>query len=134
MMPTAGWRCLRGRSTSKLSSRKRHRKRTMNHNLIGVLSETEAAKAVENEPGNTSERYEVIVLGGGKGGKTLATELGNKGVKTALIERSAEPGVQLLDMPDFPEAYKPEALGGREFLDLLRAEKILEFEIGRAHV
>jgi pyruvate/2-oxoglutarate dehydrogenase complex dihydrolipoamide dehydrogenase (E3) component len=40
--------------------------------------------------GNTSERYEVIVLGGGKGGKTLATELGNKGVKTALIEQSAE--------------------------------------------
>lgn len=32
--------------------------------------------------------YEVIVLGGGKGGKTLATELGHKGVKTALIERS----------------------------------------------
>jgi pyruvate/2-oxoglutarate dehydrogenase complex dihydrolipoamide dehydrogenase (E3) component len=39
---------------------------------------------------NISERYEVIVLGCGKGGKTLATELGNKGVKTALIERSAE--------------------------------------------
>ena len=56
------------------------------------------------------QSYEVIVLGGGKGGKTLATELGNKSVKMALIERSAEPGVQLLDMPDFPEAYKPEAL------------------------
>ena len=34
--------------------------------------------------------YEVIVIGGGKGGKTLATELGHKGIKTALIERSAE--------------------------------------------
>ena len=33
--------------------------------------------------------YEVIVIGGGKGGKTLAIELGNKGIKTALIERSA---------------------------------------------
>src|SRR5204863_7974806 len=32
--------------------------------------------------------YQVIVLGGGKGGKTLAIELGQKGVKTALIERS----------------------------------------------
>src|SRR5437762_12029555 len=39
---------------------------------------------------NPPQSYEVIVLGGGKGGKTLATELGNKGVKTALIERSAE--------------------------------------------
>ena len=47
------------------------------------------------------QSYEVIVLGGGKGGKTLATELGNKSVTMALIERSAEPGVQLLDMPDF---------------------------------
>lgn len=40
--------------------------------------------------GKALERYEVIILGGGKGGKTLATELGNKGVKTALIEQSAE--------------------------------------------
>lgn len=38
----------------------------------------------------TTEEYEVIVIGGGKGGKTLAIELGQKGVKTALIERSAE--------------------------------------------
>ena len=36
------------------------------------------------------ETYQVIVLGGGKGGKTLAIELGQNGVKTALIERSAE--------------------------------------------
>jgi pyruvate/2-oxoglutarate dehydrogenase complex dihydrolipoamide dehydrogenase (E3) component len=39
---------------------------------------------------NPPQSYEVIVLGGGKGGKTLAIELGNKGVKTALIEQSAE--------------------------------------------
>ena len=38
----------------------------------------------------TTEKYEVIVIGGGKGGKTLAIELGQKGIKTALIERSAE--------------------------------------------
>lgn len=36
------------------------------------------------------ESYQVIILGGGKGGKTLAIELGKRGVKTALIERSAE--------------------------------------------
>jgi probable pyridine nucleotide-disulfide oxidoreductase len=38
----------------------------------------------------TATQYDVIVLGGGKGGKTLATELGHKGIKTALIERSAD--------------------------------------------
>src|SRR5439155_524578 len=57
--------------------------------------------STQNKPFMTSpQSYEVIVLGGGKGGKTLATELGNKSVKMALIERSAEPGVQLPDMPD----------------------------------
>jgi pyruvate/2-oxoglutarate dehydrogenase complex dihydrolipoamide dehydrogenase (E3) component len=39
---------------------------------------------------SASISHEVIVLGGGKGGKILATELGHKGIKTALIERSAE--------------------------------------------
>jgi pyruvate/2-oxoglutarate dehydrogenase complex dihydrolipoamide dehydrogenase (E3) component len=39
---------------------------------------------------NQPESYEVIVLGGGKGGKTLATALGHRGIKTALLERSAE--------------------------------------------
>jgi putative NADH-flavin reductase len=37
------------------------------------------------------------------------------------------PGVQLLDTPNFPEAYKAEALGGREFLKVLRAEQELEW-------
>jgi hypothetical protein len=36
-------------------------------------------------------------------------------------------GVQLVDSPGFPEAYKPEALGGQEFLNLLRAENELEW-------
>jgi len=38
----------------------------------------------------TSDAYDVIVIGGGKGGKTLAIDLGQKGVRTALIERSPE--------------------------------------------
>ncbi len=37
------------------------------------------------------EQYEAIVVGGGKGGKTLAVDLGHHGVKTALIER--DPGM-----------------------------------------
>src|ERR1700729_938546 len=34
-----------------------------------------------------AERYEAIVIGGGKGGKTLAMYLGKQNHKTALIER-----------------------------------------------
>ncbi|MBO9662996.1 NAD(P)-dependent oxidoreductase [Dokdonella sp.] len=37
------------------------------------------------------------------------------------------PGVPLVTTPEFPEAYKPEALAGGRFLDLLRAEKELDW-------
>lgn len=37
------------------------------------------------------------------------------------------PGVALVDTPQFPEAYKPEALAGRAFLERLRLEKDLEW-------
>lgn len=33
------------------------------------------------------------------------------------------PGVQLVDTPNFPDAYKPEALAGRDFLNALRGEQ-----------
>ena len=36
---------------------------------------------------NNSERYDAIVIGGGKGGKTLAMHMGRRNDKTALIER-----------------------------------------------
>jgi uncharacterized protein len=39
----------------------------------------------------------------------------------------AKPGVQLVDTPDFPVAAKPEALAGRNTLNLLRAEAALEW-------
>ena len=39
----------------------------------------------------------------------------------------AAPGVALVATPDFPEAYKPEALAGARFLDLLREEKDLDW-------
>ena len=37
------------------------------------------------------------------------------------------PGVQLMDTPDFPAAYKPEALAGRDFLHVLRDERELHW-------
>lgn len=39
----------------------------------------------------------------------------------------ASPGVQLVDTPGFPEAYKPEALAGRDFLNALRGESELDW-------
>jgi putative NADH-flavin reductase len=37
------------------------------------------------------------------------------------------PGVQLVDTPEFPEAYIPEALAGRDFLNALRGERELNW-------
>ena len=37
------------------------------------------------------------------------------------------PGHMLLDAPGFPAAYRPEAEGGRRFLDVLRAERTLDW-------
>jgi uncharacterized protein len=39
----------------------------------------------------------------------------------------AAPGKRVLDAPDFPEAYKPEALAGAAFLDALRRERGLQW-------
>ena len=54
------------------------------------------------------------------------------GVKRLLVVGGAgslevAPGVQLVDTPDFPEAYKPEALAGRDFLNVLRDERELDW-------
>jgi putative NADH-flavin reductase len=58
-------------------------------------------------------------------------------VKSASVKRllvvggagslEVSPGVQLVDTPDFPEAYKPEALAGRDFLNVLRGERELDW-------
>lgn len=37
------------------------------------------------------------------------------------------PGVQALDTPGFPDAYKPEATAGRSFLEVLRKETALDW-------
>ncbi len=39
---------------------------------------------------NDDNRYDAIIIGFGKGGKTLAATLGNAGKRTALIERSSQ--------------------------------------------
>lgn len=37
--------------------------------------------------------------------------------------------MQLVDTPDFPEAYKPEALAGGDFLSVLLGERELDWTI-----
>ena len=61
------------------------------------------------------------------------------GVKRYLVVGGAgslevSPGKRLVDQPDFPAAYKTEALKGAEFLDLLKGEKELDWTfLSRPH-
>jgi uncharacterized protein len=54
------------------------------------------------------------------------------GVKRLMIVGGAgslyaAPGQRVLDLPDFPDAYKPEATAGAAFLDALRRERGLDW-------
>jgi putative NADH-flavin reductase len=69
---------------------------------------------------------------GGIDAATLVAAAKKAGVPRALVVGGAgslevAPGKALVDTPDFPEAYKAEALAGRVFLEALRAEKDLDW-------
>lgn len=54
------------------------------------------------------------------------------GVKRLIVVGGAgslevAPGLQLIDTPQFPDAYRPEASAGRDFLNALRAETSLDW-------
>ena len=64
--------------------------------------------------------------------RTLIDAVKASGVRRYLVVGGAgslevAPGKRLIDQPDFPAAYKPEAAKGAEFLDLLKGEKELEW-------
>jgi uncharacterized protein len=64
--------------------------------------------------------------------RTLIDAVKAAGVPRYLVVGGAgslevAPGQKLIDTPAFPAAYKPEASKGGEFLDLLRAEKTLDW-------
>jgi uncharacterized protein len=63
---------------------------------------------------------------------SLIAAVKKAGVKRLLVVGGAgslevAPGVQLVDTPDFPAEYKPEAQAGRDFLNMLRSEKELNW-------
>lgn len=64
--------------------------------------------------------------------KTLIEAVRKAGVKRYAVMGGAgslevAPGVKLVDTPQFPDAYKAEALKGGEFLDVLRKEKDIDW-------
>lgn len=64
--------------------------------------------------------------------KPLIAAVKNAGVPRLLVVGGAgsllvAPGKLLIDTPEFPDAYKPEARAGVVFLDTLRQEKVLNW-------
>lgn len=67
-----------------------------------------------------------------KGLQSIIAATRQAGVPRLLVVGGAgslevAPGVQLLDTPQFPEAYKPTAEGARKALELLKAESTLDW-------
>lgn len=63
---------------------------------------------------------------------TLINAVKAAGVKRYVVVGGAgslevAPGTRLIDLPDFPEAYRSEAAKGAEFLDILRQEAALDW-------
>jgi len=63
-----------------------------------------------------------------RGSKVIQASVKRAGVKRLLVVGGAgslevKPGVQLVDIPEFPSAYKEGALAAREALQLLRDER-----------
>lgn len=64
--------------------------------------------------------------------KALIMAVKRAGVKRLLVVGGAgslevESGKALLDTPDFPDAYKPEAIAGQAFLDVFRSERDVDW-------
>ncbi len=74
----------------------------------------------------SSVRFQVAVP------KTLIGAVKKAGVRRLLVVGGAgslhvASGKQLIDTPEFPAAYKPEAGAGRDFLNILREDKELDW-------
>ena len=64
--------------------------------------------------------------------EAIAGPVKRSGVRRLLVVGGAgslyaAPGQRVLDLPDFPDAYKPEATAGAAFLDALRRERDIDW-------
>lgn len=78
--------------------------------------------AVSPRPGTTGNAPTMVGTA-----RALIAGLREAGVRRLVVVGGAgslevAPGVALVDTPDFPEAYKPESLDGRDALNVYRAE------------
>ncbi len=96
--------------------------------LAAALKGSDMVLSAYNAGWDNPELYNDFIAGS----KAIQQAVKEAGVKRLLVVDGAgslyvAPGVQLVDSPDFPEAYKAGATAARDYLDLLKDEQELDW-------
>ena len=96
--------------------------------LAGVLADHDAVLSAYNPGWDDPDIYDDYL----EGSKTIQNAVKKAGVKRYLVIGGAgsleiAPGKQLVDTPDFPKEYKEGAKAARDYLNILRKEKGLDW-------
>lgn len=93
-----------------------------------VLSGNDAVISAYNSGWSNPNIYDDFIAGS----KAIQQGVKESGVKRLIVIGGAgsleiKPGLQLIDTPDFPEAYKPGASAARDYLNIIRQENELDW-------
>lgn len=96
--------------------------------LSGLLAGAEAVISAYNPGWSNPDIYNEYL----KGSQSIQQAVKASGVKRFLVVGGAgslfiAPNLQLIDTPEFPADFKPGALAARDYLDILRDEKELNW-------
>lgn len=99
-----------------------------NDNLVKILAGHDAVVSAYNAGLTNPNLYNDFI----KGSETIQQATKLAGVKRFLIVGGAgsleiAPGVQLVDSPDFPKEWKTGATAARDYLDIIKKEKDLDW-------
>lgn len=96
--------------------------------LAAILARHDAVISSYNSGWANPNIYDDFIAGS----KAIQQAVKQSGVKRLLVIGGAgsleiAPGVQLVDSPNFPAAYKPGASAARDYLNIIRAEEDLDW-------
>jgi putative NADH-flavin reductase len=96
--------------------------------LAGILAGHDAVVSAYNSGWTNPNIYADFIAGS----EAIQKAVKQAGVKRLLVVGGAgsleiAPGVQLVDSPDFPAAYKPGASAARDYLNILKKEEELDW-------
>ena len=120
------------RNTSKLQQHERLLLRnadvTDTAQLAAALAGNDAVISAYNAGWNNPNIYDDFI----RGSESIQAAVVQSGIKRFIVIGGAgslfvAPGVQLVDTPDFPSAYKPGAMAARDYYNILKEDKVLDW-------